>query len=80
MLLLIINLFRFHKHNDISSSFIFIYRAGDVTKLNTVAIVNSTNESLSVRGSLSERIHLAAGPDLLVECKQLQGKLKYTTQ
>lgn len=43
--------------------------AGDITKLNTTAIVNTTNESLSSKGILSERIHKAAGPELLLECK-----------
>lgn len=48
--------------------------SGDITKLNTIAIVNTTNESLSNRGVLSERIHRAAGPELLQECKtQLLG-------
>ena len=51
-------------------------RSGDITKLNTIAIVNTTNESLSNRGVLSERIHRAAGPELLQECKtQLLGKV-----
>lgn len=43
--------------------------AGDITKLNAIAIVNTTNESLSSKGVLSERIHQAAGPELLLECK-----------
>jgi len=51
-------------------------RSGDITKLNTIAIVNTTNESLSNRGVLSERIHRLAGPELLQECKtQLLGKV-----
>ena len=50
-------------------------RSGDITKLNTIAIVNTTNESLSNKGVLSDRIHRAAGPDLLHECKtQLLGE------
>ena len=45
-----------------------------ITKLNTIAIVNTTNESLSSKGVLSERIHRAAGPELLHECRsQLLG-------
>ena len=48
----------------------FFFRSGDITKLNTIAIVNTTNESLSNRGALSERIHVAAGPELLEECKK----------
>ena len=51
-------------------------RSGDITKLNTIAIVNTTNESLSSKGVISERIHHAAGPELLHECKtQLLGKM-----
>ncbi|CAH3145965.1 unnamed protein product, partial [Porites lobata] len=42
--------------------------SGDITKLNTIAIVHTTNESLSSKGVLSERIHRAAGPELLHEC------------
>ena len=49
-------------------------RSGDITKLNTIVIVNTTNESLSSKGVLSERIHRAAGPELLHECRsQLLG-------
>ncbi|CAH3022801.1 unnamed protein product, partial [Porites evermanni] len=44
-------------------------RSGDITKLNTIAIVITTNESLSSKGVLSERIHRAAGPELLHECR-----------
>ena len=52
-------------------------RAGDITKLNTTTIVNTTNESLSRKGILSERIHKAAGPELLLECKtQLIGTVQ----
>ena len=56
--------------------FFLIFRSGDITKLNTIAIVNTTNESLSSKGMLSERIHRAAGPELLQECKtQLLGQI-----
>ena len=49
-------------------------RSGDITKLNTKAIVNTTNESLSSKGVLSERIHRAVGPELLHEFRsQLLG-------
>ncbi|EDO30294.1 predicted protein [Nematostella vectensis] len=43
---------------------------GDITKLAADAIVNTTNESLSDRGALSERVHRAAGPELMQECRQ----------
>ena len=50
-------------------------RCGDITRLNTLAIVNTTNESLSNKSSLSERIHRMAGPELMLECKtQLMGE------
>jgi len=42
---------------------------GDITQLNTEAIVNSTNESLSDRNPLSERIFLKAGAQLKLEIK-----------
>ncbi|XP_031571067.1 protein GDAP2 homolog [Actinia tenebrosa] len=43
---------------------------GDITSLRATAIVNTTNESLSDKGELSQRIHSAAGPELLIECRQ----------
>ncbi|XP_065838311.1 protein GDAP2 homolog [Oscarella lobularis] len=47
---------------------------GDLTKLDSQAIVNSTNEALNDRNELSERIHELAGPELAIECReQLQG-------
>lgn len=67
--------------NEVINAYLFVLyvsccRSGDITKLNTIAIVNTTNESLSNRGVLSERIHRLAGPELLQECKtQLLGKV-----
>ena len=52
----------------------FCFREGDVTKLEAQAIVNSTNEALTDRNPISERIHEMAGPELAAECRQqLQG-------
>ncbi|XP_078698395.1 protein GDAP2 homolog isoform X3 [Branchiostoma floridae x Branchiostoma belcheri] len=41
---------------------------GDITTLNCTAIVNTTNETLTDRNLISERIFQAAGPDLRAEC------------
>ncbi|MBD1835197.1 macro domain-containing protein [Cyanobacteria bacterium FACHB-472] len=64
---------RSNRHADLFYRFRRGPKIGNITEQKVDAIVNSTDCYLSSSGAISSAIHHAAGPELLEECRRLNG-------
>ena len=50
-------------------SVLVFFRLGDIASLQVEAVVNPTNESLTDKNPISQRLNEVAGPELKEECR-----------